>query len=292
MEHSHKRDLQLALLSGLVCLNSIITIGFHIPRKPPIESLMPYMGVTPVEIPRVNEIDTIYNYVVENPFYRHMMESTVLVEAIDYNGKTLGTGSGVILDNVRGIILTANHVVDGAYTIRVYTNSGQVVENVTTNVLQPAGLLDGIFDFLFGGESDQTDPKDENPTWGPKVTPYENKDCAILEFGQALNGQTAKLATLAPVIGDDIYVCGSPYGPDFFNTVSKGILSGKNRYNPNGLPIMFYQTDATVLPGNSGGPWFNSKGEVVAISSAWVPYSGNVGMGVPLPELKKIVEKI
>jgi len=165
-----------------------------------------------------------------------------------------------------------------------------------SHYLPTFSVLNIIARTVHGNGSEPEKPEKPNdpeiPTWGPKVTPYENKDSAILEFGQALNGGEAKLASFEPVIGDVIYVCGSPYGADFFNTVTKGILSGKNRTSDRGLQVAYYQTDAAVLPGNSGGPWFNDKGEIVAISSAWVPSSGTVGMGIPLPELKKIVEKI
>ena len=159
-----------------------------------------------------------------------------------------------------------------------------------------AGIFDLPHDLLFGKKKNKSvtpkKPKvDDKRGIGMTVIPYGNADLAVLYFKMDLKAQSAVFATNEPKIGDDIYVCGSPYGETFFNTITKGILSGKGRRTGRLGKISLYQTDAAVLPGNSGGPWFNSNGELVAISTSWVPSSGTVGLGIPLSELLKIRER-
>ena len=64
--------------------------------------------------------------------------------------------------------------------------------------------------------------------------------------------------------GDTVYVIGTPLDVSLSNTVTKGVYSAHRRLN--GLP--FYQTDAAINAGNSGGPAFNEQGELVGISVA------------------------
>ena len=58
---------------------------------------------------------------------------------------------------------------------------------------------------------------------------------------------------------------GSPFG--FENTVTAGVVSAKGRSLPDDSEVPFIQTDVAVNPGNSGGPLFNARGEVVGINS-------------------------
>jgi serine protease Do len=66
-------------------------------------------------------------------------------------------------------------------------------------------------------------------------------------------------------VGEWVLAIGSPFG--FDNTVTAGIVSGKGRSLPQENLVPFIQTDAAVNPGNSGGPLFNLRGEVVGINS-------------------------
>jgi serine protease Do len=78
-------------------------------------------------------------------------------------------------------------------------------------------------------------------------------------------------------VGDWVAAIGSPFG--FENSVTKGIVSAIGRALPDDTYVRFIQTDAAVNPGNSGGPLFNMKGEVVGINSQI--YSGTGGfMGI------------
>lgn len=83
-------------------------------------------------------------------------------------------------------------------------------------------------------------------------------------------------------IGEWVIAIGSPFG--FENTVTSGIVSGKSRSLPDGTYVPFIQTDVAVNPGNSGGPLFNMKGEVVGINSQIFSRTGGyMGLSFAIP---------
>jgi serine protease Do len=83
-------------------------------------------------------------------------------------------------------------------------------------------------------------------------------------------------------VGEWVVAIGSPYG--FENTVTSGIVSAKSRALPDGTYVPFIQTDVAVNPGNSGGPLFNLKGEVVGINSQIYSRSGGYqGLSFAIP---------
>jgi len=84
--------------------------------------------------------------------------------------------------------------------------------------------------------------------------------------------------------GDPVYVIGNPFG--FGSTVTSGIVSALDRQMPESGAGSFIQIDAALNRGNSGGPVFNPRGEVVAISTALyspAPETGFVGIGYAIP---------
>jgi serine protease Do len=84
-------------------------------------------------------------------------------------------------------------------------------------------------------------------------------------------------------VGEWVLAIGSPYG--FENTVTAGIVSAKSRALPDGSYVPFIQTDVAVNPGNSGGPLFNMKGEVIGINSQIYSRSGGsqgVSFAIPI----------
>ena len=98
-------------------------------------------------------------------------------------------------------------------------------------------------------------------------------DVAVLKI-EATNLPTVKLGNSEDIrVGEWVVAIGSPFG--FENSVSAGIVSAKARSLPDGSYVPFIQTDVAVNPGNSGGPLFNMKGEVVGINSQI--YSGTGG---------------
>ena len=169
-------------------------------------------------------------------------------------------GSGVLISS-DGLIWTASHVVQAAEAVKVEFLDGDVYE---AEVLSTNPQADIALIMI----------KDKFELKNKKVAEIGNSDKVM--------------------IGEDVFVLGAPHG--FKQSLSKGILSG--RYSPLNLSndfvrIEFLQTDAAVNPGNSGGPMFNMKGEVVAIASSIYTSSGGfegIGFAISSNVAKKLLD--
>lgn len=155
-----------------------------------------------------------------------------------------GTGSGFII-SADGLILTNHHVVDGADEIKVRLTDNRE----------------------FSGKVLGSDAKTDIA-----VVKIDAKDLPFLTMG---NSDDLK-------VGEWVAAIGSPFGLD--NTVTSGIVSAKSRKLPSDQYVPFIQTDVAVNPGNSGGPLFNMKGEVVGINSQIFSTSGGfMGLSFAIP---------
>lgn len=167
----------------------------------------------------------------------------------DFNGPGMtperrGQGSGFIIDP-NGIILTNNHVVDGADEVTVHLTDKREFK---------AKVLG-------------TDPKTDIA-----VIKIEGKDLPVVKLGKSENVN----------VGEWVAAIGAPFGLD--NTVTAGIVSAKSRNLPDEQIVPFIQTDVAVNPGNSGGPLFNMKGEVIGINSQIFSTSGGfMGLSFAIP---------
>ena len=86
---------------------------------------------------------------------------------------------------------------------------------------------------------------------------------------------------------------GAPFG--FENTVTAGVVSAKGRSLPDDSYVPFIQTDAAVNPGNSGGPLFNARGEVVGINSQIYSRSGGymgISFAIPIDEANRVADQL
>ncbi len=155
-----------------------------------------------------------------------------------------GVGSGVIVDP-SGIILTNNHVVDGADEVLIELADGRE----------------------FKADEVKTDPA---------------SDLAVLRIKGAGSLPTATLGDSDQMqIGDWVLAIGNPFGLE--QTVSAGIISGKGRELETTRARML-QTDAAINPGNSGGPLVNLEGEVIGINTAIATNNGAFqGVGFVIP---------
>ena len=110
----------------------------------------------------------------------------------------------------------------------------------------------------------------------------EQTDVAVLHI-DANNLPAVKIGDAKHLkVGEWVIAIGSPFG--FENTVTSGIVSGKSRSLPDGTYVPFIQTDVAVNPGNSGGPLFNMKGEVVGINSQIFSRTGGyMGLSFAIP---------
>ena len=117
-----------------------------------------------------------------------------------------------------------------------------------------------------------------------KLIGFDKKtDLALLKINTDKELKFVKFGDSSKVrIGDWTIVIGNPYG--LGESVSVGIISARGRDLTNGQSDDFLQTDAAINKGNSGGPLFNLKGEVIGISTAiFSPSGGNVGVGFATP---------
>jgi serine protease Do len=168
-----------------------------------------------------------------------------------------GAGSGFIVDK-SGLVLTNNHVVEGATRIAValFTTSNDDGDN--------------YFDAKVVGRDPLTDSALVQLTEMPKTT----LPVAILGDSNAV----------AP--GDWVVAIGNPF--NLSHTVTVGVISAKGRpfQAVRGRVQEMLQTDAAINPGNSGGPLLNVRGEVVGINTAILStgqQAGNVGIGFAVP---------
>ncbi|MCB0495807.1 MAG: trypsin-like peptidase domain-containing protein [Cyclobacteriaceae bacterium] len=152
---------------------------------------------------------------------------------------TSGIGSGVVISE-DGKVMTANHVISGAENIVVEFLDG---EKVPANV----------------------------------VTADKGSDVALLKLVWIPKSmEVAKMGNSDQVqIGDPIIVIGAPYG--LSHSLSKGIISGRHsdsEFSEGFTRNEFFQTDASINHGNSGGPMFNMNGEVIGLVSFILSESG------------------
>ncbi len=171
---------------------------------------------------------------------------------------TLGAGSGVVVD-AGGVIITNNHVVDGAEQLEITFTDGKKFTSK---------------DYKRDVNSDLAVVRIKSETPLP-----------FLPFGDSNQME----------IGDRVLAIGAPFG--LRGTVTHGIISAKgrdlnlNRYDD------FLQTDAAINPGNSGGPLINLAGQVIGINSAikTTGQSGGfqgVGLAIPSNMAKKVMNQL
>ena len=165
------------------------------------------------------------------------------------------TGSGVIVDAERGLILTNHHVIQNTTAVEVTLSDGRTID--ATVVGSDAGT-----------------------------------DVALLELATADNLTEMPLGNSEEVqVGDFVLAIGNPFG--LTHTVTSGIVSALGRTIPRNnrrsvrapSPIEdFIQTDASINPGNSGGALVNMRGELIGIPSNIISRSGgNLGIGFAIP---------
>ncbi|MBT3070333.1 trypsin-like peptidase domain-containing protein [Rhodomicrobium sp. Az07] len=168
-------------------------------------------------------------------------------------------GSGFVIE-ASGIIVTNNHVIEDGKTVFVVLPDGSEVK------------VDRIV-----GRDAKTDIA------VLKIRPRPGKPLTPVSFGDS-----SKMR-----IGDWVIAVGNPFG--FKGTVTAGILSGRGRDINAGPYDDFLQTDASINSGNSGGPLFNGRGEVIGINTAiFSPSGGSIGLGFAIPSntAKRIVEQL
>ncbi|MDB5874024.1 MAG: protease Do, partial [Ramlibacter sp.] len=118
-------------------------------------------------------------------------------------------------------------------------------------------------------------------------------DIAVLKI-EASNLPVVTLGNTKDLrVGEWVLAIGSPFG--FENTVTAGVVSAKGRSLPDDSGVPFIQTDVAVNPGNSGGPLFNGRGEVIGINSQIYSQSGGyqgVSFAIPIDVASRVKDQI
>ena len=205
----------------------------------------------------VNAVEKVSNSVVNIASVRMMQDQLFRVFPVQ------GVGSGMIIDD-KGHILTNNHVIDGSDRLRVTLGDSK---QVSAKVV---------------GTDDETDLA------VVRAEPLEINSNDAVKFQPVNLGNSEELK-----VGQIVIAVGNPFGLTGGPTVTAGIISSLNRnvQFENGI-LELVQTDAAINPGNSGGPLINTKGEVVAINTAKIPYGQGIGFAVPINTVKSILNDL
>ena len=183
--------------------------------------------------------------------------STVVITA-SLNGKAISTGSGFIYKKTGKLayIMTNNHVIDGADSVKIEFNDND--KKIDAKVVGGDKFADIAV-----------------------LTIEDNEEYKTVEVGDT---ESLKL-------GDTIFTVGTPMGVSYKGTVTKGILSGKDRMvdvnvttsTGSDYYMKVLQIDAAVNPGNSGGPLCDVSGNVIGVISLKIVENTVEGMGFAIP---------
>ena len=230
------------------------------PAEAPIPPTVNVVRRTPVVVVAHNVLPSVVNI---------QTEATILQRAVDpfydpfgffggrersYTSQALGSG---FIWSSDGIIVTNNHVVEGASRITVNFQDGS----------QVAAKLIGV------------DP---------------DSDLAVLRV-DLKNLTAAPIGTSSDLlIGESVVAVGNPFG--LSGTVTTGVVSALGRSVPSkeaGRTFTdFIQTDASINPGNSGGPLLNIEGKVIGINTAIYAQAQGIGFAIPVDRAKKVIQDL
>ena len=173
---------------------------------------------------------------------------------IPQGGSTTSLGSGVIISH-DGYIVTNYHVIKDAAKIEVlFAHNKKITQ---------ARVV---------GTDRKTDLSLLKVSVGHQLTPLTMGNSNLLK------------------IGDIVLAIGNPFG--YSHTVTSGIISAKGRVIGTGPYDNFLQTDATIHPGNSGGPLLDVRGRVIAINTAVSAQGSGIGFAIPVNMVKSVVRDL
>jgi len=177
-------------------------------------------------------------------FFRQYGENGPRMKMMPQHREVTGLGSGFFI-SADGYAVTNNHVVDHASSVQVTTDDGSIY---TAKVIG-------------------TDPK---------------TDLALIKVDGKTDFAYVNFEDQKPRIGDWVVAVGNPYG--LGGTVTAGIISAEGRDIGSGPYDSYLQIDAPINKGNSGGPTFDTSGNVIGVNTAiYSPSGGSVGIGFDIP---------
>ena len=210
------------------------------------------------------EQKTIEVYKKVGPAVVFITTTTLAIDPFDMFGAAQtreGSGSGIIVDARKGIIITNLHVIADAQKIEIALNDGK---NYKAKLIG----YDDEFDLAVLRLIDQPD-----------------------ELHAVTFGDSSKLE-----VGQRVLAIGNPFGLD--RTLTTGIISSLNRNvraNSNKLMRGLIQTDAAINPGNSGGPLLDADGRLIGMNTAILSQSGDsagIGFATPVNHIQRILPEL
>src|SRR3984893_9737498 len=191
------------------------------------------------------EPGTPFDDLFEEFFRRHQQGGNDRQDQKQRQRKSNSLGSGFVVDP-SGVVITNNHVIADAKKVTIMLTDGQNVK--------------------------------------PEVFVKDKKvDVAVLRVTPEKPLKAVKLGDSEKMrVGDWVVAVGNPFG--LGGTVTAGIISARHRNIESGPYDNYFQTDAAINKGNSGGPLFNMAGEVIGINTAILsPSGGSIGIGFATP---------
>ncbi|HAJ21337.1 MAG TPA: serine protease [Rhodospirillaceae bacterium] len=198
-------------------------------------------------LPAVVNISSEQEVKRDGPFPEQFMERFGRGGENQSPRKAQSLGSGFVIDGTKGIVITNNHVIEGADSVKV------ILQDDEEYVAEIVG----------------SDP---------------STDVAVLKI--ELDGKTLPEVPWGDSdtmrVGDWVVAIGNPLG--LGGTVTAGIISARGRNIQSGPYDDYIQTDASINRGNSGGPLFNMDGQVIGINTAiFSQTGGSIGIGFSIP---------
>ena len=258
----NEQEISLPVFIILVLITSLISgsLGAYFILSTSIKNVTTTSGGITTSKAVLTETNSISNSV------KKVYDTVVVVEVYDKNNKLISTGTGFVYKKTDGLayLMTNNHVISSGGDIKVLFTDGNKLE---------ASIV--------GSDT--------------------YSDIAVLSIKNSDKVETATLGESSKSkIGDTVFTVGSPEGSDYAGTVTKGIISAKDRLVAVALEnnqtsdyyMQVLQTDAAINPGNSGGPICNINGEVIGITNMKLVDDTVEGMGfaIPIEEALKVVE--
>jgi serine protease Do len=191
----------------------------------------------------------------ERFFHQHGFDNSPRGEMQQRHQMVTGVGSGFFI-SADGYAVTNNHVVDHAKSVQITTDDGK--------------------------------------TYTAKVIGTDQKtDLALIKVDGKSDFAYVNFETATPRVGDWVVAVGNPYG--LGGTVTAGIISAEGRDIGSGPYDNYIQIDAPINKGNSGGPTFDTNGNVIGVNTAiYSPSGGSVGIGfdIPASTVKMVVAQL
>lgn len=201
---------------------------------------------------------------VENAMPAMVSITSTIVENYSYFGHTLsqeaeGSGSGIIVgkNNNQLLIVTNNHVIDGAKTISVCFIDKEIVQ----------------------ADVKGTDPSSDLAVVAVDIEDIKPETMSVIKVAALGSSEDLKLGQMAVAIGNALGY-GQSVTVGYISAVDRTVSVGSGN---SATTMALVQTDAAINPGNSGGALLNMKGEVIGINSAKLADTDVEGMGYAIP---------